>query len=65
MLVCTDCSIRLRATFSYSPDFKIFAAISSLNEVILAGPFSCHPLVGGAFFRPLIGANVIAAEFAE
>ncbi len=35
---------------NYSPDFKIVAAISSLNEVILAGPFSCHPLVGGAFF---------------
>jgi hypothetical protein len=35
---------------NYSPDFKIVAVISSLNEAILGDLFSCHPLVGGAFF---------------
>jgi hypothetical protein len=35
---------------NYSPDFKIVAAISSLNEVILADPFSCHPQSQGCLF---------------
>jgi hypothetical protein len=35
---------------NYSPDFKSVAAISSLNEVILAGLFLATPKVGGAFF---------------
>jgi hypothetical protein len=35
---------------NYSPDLKVVAAILSLNELILDDLFSCHPLVGGAFF---------------
>ena len=36
---------------NYSPDIKFVAATSSLNELFLADLLSCHPLVGGAFFR--------------
>jgi bifunctional ADP-heptose synthase (sugar kinase/adenylyltransferase) len=32
---------------NYSPDFKSDAAILSLNELVLADPFSCHRRLWG------------------
>jgi hypothetical protein len=41
--------VRSKKYRNYSPNLYIFAAILSLNDLILADLLSCHPLSGVPF----------------